>query len=64
MKKTSAKRLHLTRETVLSLTELSVAVGGGISVPTKPNASCFKVCRYTDGCPPTRDNCELLSENC
>ena len=58
-----AKRLRLNRETLLSLSQLSTAVGGSLVVPSKPNASCFKACPPTENCPITQ-GCGVLSENC
>jgi|GEM_PF-5592946 len=58
----STKRLGLTRETILSLTQLTDAVGGG-TVATKPAASCFINCGPTNNCPPT-GTCEVQSARC
>ncbi|MEO7733998.1 MAG: hypothetical protein ABIY55_23745 [Kofleriaceae bacterium] len=58
----STKRLNLDRETLLSLAQLTGAVGGGtFSPPSKPNASCFINC-ISNGCP-THEPCEVGSGN-
>ena len=43
-RKKHAKRLHLSRDTLLSLTELHQAVGGGAAAVTVQIKSCIAAC--------------------
>jgi hypothetical protein len=64
MKKTTTiKRLNINRETLRSLELAQVTGGGLITAPSKPQASCFIVCVFTNDCRPT-EKCVLLSADC
>lgn len=60
----STKRVNLNREILRSLQLQEVTSGGGITVSSKPQASCFIVCLPTNGCPPTQNRCVLETANC
>ena len=62
-KTTSIKRLNVNRETLRALQLAEVTGGGTITAPSKPQASCFILCIFTNGCPPT-EKCVLQSANC
>jgi hypothetical protein len=59
----TTRRLTINRETLREL-QLSEVTGAGlITVPTKPQASCFIQCLPSNGCVPTRE-CPLATFNC